>query len=349
MSVAGKGVCAMKSLIINPIHNFEMVEKEKPKASEGRVILKTKYVAICGSDNMLWNAYQGMSIGHEFSGYIEDPGDFPFKKGARVCAAEFNPCGQCKFCKNGQEHLCRQMMVDNPGVSMDGAFSEYFSVRGDFVCELPDDVPLELGAIAEPVAVSLHGVKYCNIQPGDAVLIWGNGPIGIYAAACAKLLGVGKVYMVGRNQGRVNFCRNYEFVDDCFSVKDENFNEQLRAVTPEEGFSHVIDCLGLDDYDALVELMASGATLVLLGMHAQRTSAATMPMFLKEISIRTGLYFTAADYREAFELICANKELFLKTITSRIPHDAKAVQDMFVKLFESGSNDECKVVIEYED
>ena len=101
--------------------------------------------------------------------------------------------------------------------------------------------------------------------------------------------------------------------------------------------------------DALVELMASGATLVLLGMHAQRTSAATMPMFLKEISIRTGLYFTAADYREAFELICANKELFLKTITSRIPHDAKAVQDMFVKLFESGSNDECKVVIEYED
>ena len=48
---------------------------------------------------------------------------------------------------------------------MDGAFSEYVSVRGDFVCELPDDVPLELGAITEPVAVSLHGVKYCNIQP----------------------------------------------------------------------------------------------------------------------------------------------------------------------------------------
>ena len=82
---------------------FEMVEKDMPKASEGRVILKTKYVAICGSDNMLWNAYQGMSIGHEFSGYVEDPGDFPFKKGARVCAAEFNPCGQCKFCKNGQD------------------------------------------------------------------------------------------------------------------------------------------------------------------------------------------------------------------------------------------------------
>lgn len=339
----------MKSLIINPVHNFEMVEREAPKASGNRVILKTKYAAICGSDNMLWNAYQGMSIGHEFSGYIEDPGSFPFKKGARVCAAEFNPCGQCKFCKNGQEHLCKQMMVDNPGVSMDGAFSEYLSVRGDFVYELPDDVPLELGAITEPVAVSLHGVKYCNIQPGDAVLIWGNGPIGIYAAACAKLLGAGKVYMVGRNKGRVNFCKKFDFVDDCLSVKDEDFNDQIKAVTPEDGFSHVIDCVGNESYDSLVELMSSGATLVMLGMHAPRFSVDTMSLYLKEISIRTGLYFTAADYGEAFHMICDNKELFLSTITSRIPHDAQAVQDMFIKLFESGSNDECKVVIEYED
>ena len=97
-----------------------------------------------------------------------------------------------------------------------------------------------------------------------------------------------------------------------------------------------------------IQMMNSGATLVMLGMHAQRMSAATMPMYMKEIAIRTGLYFTAADYREAFDMICKNKDLFLKTITSRIPHDAKAVQDMFVKLFESGSNDECKVVIEYE-
>ena len=339
----------MKSLIVTPPHNFEMVEKEIPKAADGRVVLKTKYVAICGSDNMLWKTAQGMSLGHEFSGYIEDPGTFPFKKGARVCAAEFNPCGKCKFCRNGQEQLCKQMMVDNPGVTMDGAFSEYVSVRGDFVCELPDDVPMELGAITEPVAVSLHGVKYCNIQPGDPVLIWGNGPIGIYAAACAKILGAGKVYMVGRNKGRVNFCKNYEFIDDCLSVKDEDFTDQLKAVTPEDGFAHVIDCLGLDDYDQLTEVMASGATLVLLGMHAPRISANSMSLYFKEISIRTGLYFSAADYKEAFKMICENKEMFMKTITSRIPHDAQAVQDMFVKLFESGSNDECKVVIEYED
>ena len=339
----------MKSLVVNPAQNFEMVEKEKPVASEKRVVIKTKYAAICGSDNMMWKGMPGMVLGHEFSGYIEDPGDFPFKKGARVCAAEFNPCGECEFCKAGKEHLCAQMMMDNPGVSMDGAFGEYVTARGDFVFEFPDDVPLELGSIVEPIAVSLHGVKYCNIKPGDAVLIWGNGPIGIYAAACAKILGAGKVYMVGRNLGRVNFCKKFEFVDDCLSVKNEDFADQLKAITPEGGFAHVIDCVGNDNYDMLINYMKSGGTLVMLGMHAQTMTLTVMPMYLKEISIRTGLYFTAADYAEAFKMVCENKELFLETITSRIPHDVEAVQNMFIKLFNSGSNDECKVVLEYED
>lgn len=339
----------MKSIAVGPVRNFEMVEREKPTVTDKRVILKTKYAAICGSDVMMWNAYPGMVMGHEFSGYIEDPGDFPFKKGARVCAAEFNPCGECEYCKTGREQLCKQMMADNPGVSMDGAYGEYLSCRGDFVYEIPDDVPMELGAITEPVAVSLHGVKYCDIKEGDDILIWGNGPIGIYAAACAKLLGCGHVYMVGRNKGRVDFCNNFEFVDKCFSVKDEDFNEQINAVKPVDGFEHVIDCLGVDDYDPIIELMKSGGTIVMLGMHAQKMSCTPMNLYLKELTIRTGLYFSVADFEQAFKMICENKDLFLKTITSRIPHDAEAVQNMFVKLFASGSNDECKVVIEYED
>lgn len=340
----------MKSLIVNPVNQFEMVDRSKPVASGKRVVIKTKYAAICGSDKMMWDgAGVGLVLGHEFSGYIEDPGDYPFKKGDRVCAAEFNPCGECDFCKSGREQLCKQMMVDNPGVSMDGAFGEYVSVRGDFVCPIPDDVPLELGAIAEPVAVSLHGVKYCNIKKGDSILIWGNGPIGIYAAACAKVLGAEKVYMVGRNPGRVTFCKKFDFVDDCLSVKDADFEEKLKACTPEDGFAGAVDCLGLSEYDQLVSLVRSGGSIVMLGMHAQTATFSPMPMYLKELSIHTGLYFTWEDYKEAVKMLCEHKDVFLPTITNKIPQDAKVVQDMFIKLFQSGNNDECKVLLEYED
>lgn len=339
----------MKSLIVEPAHNFKMVERPMPALHSGRVIVKTKYAAICGSDSMLWNTAPGLSPGHEFSGTIHDAGAFPLKPGARVCAAEFNPCGECEFCLAGREHLCRQMMLDNPGVTMDGAFSQYVSVRGDYVYELPDDVPLELGAIVEPVAVSLHGVKYLDIRKGDPVLIWGNGPIGIYAALCAKLLGAGRVVMVGRGQGRVEFCRGFDFVDESLSTREADFADKLAALTPESGFAHVADCVGVGDLDQIVERMRAGSTLVMLGMHAEKITVTAMNLFLKEIRLRTGLYFTARDYADAFCLVCEHKELFLKTITSRIPHDADAVQDMFVKLFESGANNECKVVIEYPD
>lgn len=338
----------MKSIMVQPVHEFTMVEKEMPKASKGRVVIRTKYAAICGSDVMQWRTMPGVVMGHEFSGYIEDPGDSGLAKGTRVCAAEFNPCGECEFCKEGKEHLCAQMMQDNPGVSIDGAYGEYFTCRADYVHVIPDDVPMELGALTEPVAVSLHGVKYLNLKQGDDVLIWGNGPIGIYAAACAKLLGAGRVIMIGRNMGRVEFCRKFDFIDECLSTKSENFAEELKEKAPKGGFAHVIDAVGLDSYDELIQNMKSGGTIVMMGMHSEKLTLTSMPMYLKEISIRTGLYFTEEDYTEAFHMICDHKEQFLTTITSHIPHDVKAVQDMFIKLFDSGKNDECKVVIEYE-
>lgn len=71
----------MKSLIVEPAHDFKMVEREKPVADGKRVVIRTRDAAICGSDDMLWKARPGLALGHEFSGYIEDPGVFPFKKG----------------------------------------------------------------------------------------------------------------------------------------------------------------------------------------------------------------------------------------------------------------------------
>lgn len=337
----------MRSVVIGPVRNFHMEEREKPEAGGKWVTVKVKYCAICGSDKMFWDAYEGFTPGHEFSGYIEDGGEYGFKKGTRVCAAEFNSCGECEFCREGKEQLCRQMMLDNPGVSAPGALGEYVRVRGDYVIEMPDDMPLELGAITEPVAVSLHGVEYLNIRKGETVLISGNGPIGIYAAACAKLLGAGKVIMTGRSLSRVEFCNRFDFVDVCLSVKDPEYQEKLKALTPEGGFRSIIDCVGVEDYDYLISLASSGATIVMLGMHAEKASFTPMNLFLKEAAIKTGLYFSWADYKKAFDLIKNNQKLFLSTITSKIPQDPAEIQKAYTKLFASGSNDECKILIEY--
>lgn len=342
----------MRTVVIDELRHFKDAEfTEMPQAGGKWVTIKTKYCAICGSDNMFWNGFGGMGFtpGHEFSGYIEDPGEYGFTKGQRVLAAEFNSCGECEFCKSGREQLCAQMMVDNPGVSAPGAYGPYVRVRGDYVIPMPDDMPMQLGAIVEPVAVSLHGVRYLGLKPGEDVLVSGNGPIGIYAAATAKLLGAGKVIMTGRSLSRTEFCNTFDFVDECISVKEPDYEEKLKALTPEGGFRHIIDCVGVDDYDGLIALASSGATIVMLGMHSPRASFSTQALYFKELSIKSGLYFSWADYKKAFEMVRDNQGMFLSTITSIIPDDAESIQAAFVKLFASGTNDECKIVIEHED
>ena len=155
--------------------------------------------------------------------------------------------------------------------------------------------------------------------------------------------------MTGRNKGRVDYCNSFDFVDKCISIKDEDYMAQLEAVKPALGFAHVVDCLGCDNYDYITSLMKSGGTIVALGMHAPQLSVSAMALYMKELSIRTGLYFSAEDYAEAAQLVCKYPDTFLPTISSKIPQDPEVVEKMFIKLFESGSNNECKVLLEYED
>ena len=341
----------MKTLVVDPPHNFIAVEKEKPTIKKDQVLLKIKYAGICGSDGMLWNApmVPKAVLGHEFCGWIEDPGSFNFKKGDRVCVPEMNPCGTCEFCKSGREQICPQMMQDCPGVTCDGAFAEYLAIRGDLVIKLPDDVSFELAALTEPIAVSLHGVKRSKITAGETFLVWGNGPIGAYAAFCAKKLGVSKVYMVGRGQKRVDLCNTFDFVDKCFSVKDADFNEKLAAVTPPGGFSYVVDALGnCDDFDTIVGKMKSNGNLVLLGLHTPNVVFSALSLLAKEINVYPGFFFTLKEFNEVVGMLAGSKDALMKTITSTVPLDAAKMQALFLKLFESGQNDDYKVLVDLE-
>ena len=101
----------------------------------------------------------------------------------------------------------------------------------------------------------------------------------------------------------------------------------------------------------LLNYGSMGVNIVVLGMHAAAVNATFNPMalFYKEGQIKTGLYFSWEDYKEAFNLIKDNQEMFKTTITSVIGDSAEEIQNAFVKLFASGTNNECKILIEHDD
>lgn len=326
---------------------FTAVEKPIPEAGDGFAVIKVAYGAICGSDRNVWLSGFPFSPGHEFSGWIADPGDSGLSVGDAVCAPEIVPCGECELCKSGRGNLCSKLCSASPGLSMDGAYTQYIRVRSQYLRKIPEGMSMELGSIVEPVAVSLHGVHRLAPAADEPMLVWGNGPIGVYAAACAKLAGVKKVYMVGRNQPRVDVCNSYDFVDKCFSVLDGKFDEKIAGVMPSGGFKYAIDALGAEEaFDQIASKLAPGARLGLLGLHSARVNFSAMAVLAKEIDLVPGWFFTLDEYDEALALVNANRGLFAKTITKKIPNDPDTVQAMFEKLFLSGKNDEMKVLIE---
>ena len=338
----------MKALVVTSSRQFGEAEHPTPVLRDGYALVKVAYGAICGSDRISWENPAPNCPGHEFSGIVEDPGTTGFKKGDRVCAPEINPCGECEFCKAGKHNLCPSMTTYSVGMDIDGAYSEYVPVRGERLHKLPDDYPLELGALAEPLAVSLHGVHRLGFEPGNKLLIWGNGPIGIFAALYAKKHGASEIYMVGRGQGRVDFCNRLGYVDACFSVNDSEFDAKLAAVSPENGFEYVIDALGSPDaFDQILTKTKPDGKVALLGLHSFSVNFSALLLLGKEINLIPSWFFTLEEYDEAVKFIGENREEVERLITSRIPHNKDAVQQMFEKLFVSGKNDECKVIIDY--
>ena len=168
-----------------------------PQVKPGHVKIAPKFCGICGSD---LHEYLGganlipteenphpitgetlpLTLGHEFSGLVEEVGEGVqnVKKGDRVCVQPIIYDGSCRACKRGLVNCCdKNGFVGLSGWG--GGLSEYMVVPESCVKSLPDNIPLEVGALIEPLAVGWHAVDISPYKEGDSVLVLGGGPIGL--------------------------------------------------------------------------------------------------------------------------------------------------------------------------
>jgi L-idonate 5-dehydrogenase len=173
-----------------------------PEAGPGEVLLRLGAGGICGSD--LHYYYEGRNgsfvvrepliPGHEASATVAavGPGVTRVKVGDRIAVSPSHACGRCDYCREGREHLCRNMRFMGSASlfpHVQGMFQEYF-VLGERQCyPVAGDVSLGELAFAEPLAVALHGVNRGPQLLGKSVLITGAGTIGCLTVIAARLAG----------------------------------------------------------------------------------------------------------------------------------------------------------------
>ncbi|MBN9058666.1 MAG: alcohol dehydrogenase catalytic domain-containing protein [Rhizobiales bacterium] len=166
-----------------------------PAPAPDEVVLRVAACGICGSDLHItedpvpFGIGAGFVLGHEFAGDVIAVGSevSDLRIGDRVAVVPMRGCGHCASCRRGDPARCAEMVL------IGGGYAEYATVAARQCRILPDDVPLEDGALAEPLSVALHCIVRSGMKPGDRVAIIGAGPIGLLVAFWARRMGASHV------------------------------------------------------------------------------------------------------------------------------------------------------------
>ena len=193
---------------------LDLVEVPIPSIQPHEVLLKVEATALCGSDVHFYNwdefaqkrIQPPVILGHEFCGEIVEVGSAvrEYKVGDYITADSHIVCGKCDICKMGLQHICQNLKIFGNDVA--GSFAQFLPVPQTSIWPLSREIPSEIGAIMEPLGGATQGVL---IEPvtGRSVVIFGDGPIALFAAGVASASGARKVYLIGKVASRLEIAR----------------------------------------------------------------------------------------------------------------------------------------------
>ncbi|MEU6206939.1 alcohol dehydrogenase catalytic domain-containing protein, partial [Micromonospora musae] len=239
-------------------------------------IVRISTTAICGSDMHLYHGYipamrKGDILGHEFMGEVVEVGPQVrnLRPGDRVVVPFPIACGHCISCQRGLYSVCEN---SNPnagiaekilGHSPAGIFG-YSHLLGGYAggqaeyarvpfadvgpLKLPDEVPDEQAVmLADVFPTGYMGAEMCDIKPGQLVAVWGAGPVGLLAAASARLLGAERVFVIDRYPYRLRLAREHAGAET-INYEESDVLDTLNELTAGRGPDACIDAVGLEGH-----------------------------------------------------------------------------------------------------
>jgi L-iditol 2-dehydrogenase len=203
---------SMKASVLNGIHDVVTERRPVPVPGPDEVLIRVQSVGTCGSDMHYYEhgrigdfvVRQPLVLGHEPSGVVVARGDAARRHeiGQRVALEPGVPCSVCEQCTAGRYNLCPRMrFFGTPPI--DGAFSEYVTLREDFAYPVPDALSDDAAGLLEPLSVGVWACRKARVGPGSRVLITGAGPIGLVATQTARAFGATEVVVTDVNSKRL--------------------------------------------------------------------------------------------------------------------------------------------------
>jgi 2-desacetyl-2-hydroxyethyl bacteriochlorophyllide A dehydrogenase len=196
----------MEAAVLKGPGALDVEQVDVPPMGDDDVLVAVDLCGVCGSDlHMVLEGWgrPGSWEGHEWVGQVTAVGGGVdrWQVGDLVVGGPTTRCGECAMCIAGRPSLCAGR--DTPGIGPEqGAFATYKVAPGSDLLALPDGLEPRAAALAEPLAVALHGIHQAQAEPGQRAMVFGAGPIGALTIAALRTVGIDDITCVEPHERR---------------------------------------------------------------------------------------------------------------------------------------------------
>jgi NADPH:quinone reductase-like Zn-dependent oxidoreductase len=257
--------------------------------------------------------------GSEVTGEIVAVGDTVrgLTVGQAVAVAPYLFCGQCEFCRSGEEAIC--LKGDIVGLGSQGGYAEYMLAPASSIVPLPEGVDAVSAAAVGLAAITAWHMltKKAPLQPGQDILIQAGGSgVGSAAIQIAKLAGARVITTVGNEEKRAKALELG--ADDVINYREHDFFQEVRRLTNKRGVDVVFEHIGPETWEKSVACLARGGRLVTCGATTGNESKVNIwNLFAKEQTLLGSYGGTRQDLADVLKLVARLK--FLPVVDSTYP------------------------------
>jgi len=294
---------------------FELRDVPAPRPGVAEVVVR---VRACGLNHLdLWLESAGLPVqvplprtpGGEVAGEISALGSAvnDWQLGDRVAIQSNLFCGECEFCRRGDESIC--IKGELLGVSRDGGFAEKVVVPAQALVKLPPTLDFKTSAaLTLAGSTAMHMItNRTQVKPGDWVLVMaGASGVGSAAIQIAKQLGA-RVVSTGSNEAKRSLAKQLG-ADFAVDSTDSNWPAEVRKLTSKRGVDLVVEHIGGDVFTKCFDCLARGGTIVTCGATAGREVKLNLwPLFVKQQRLIGSYGRTRADMQATLDWAAAGQ------------------------------------------
>jgi len=307
----------MKAGVLYGVGDLRIEDRPDPQFGADDLVVQVTYNGLCGTDATEYakgsimvplakphpgSGHVGPTIlGHEFIGTVVDAGpDARSRIGSRVACGAGVSCGSCPWCLSGRTNLCASYYT--LGLSTHGGLAEFVAAPSRICVDIPDAVADIDAALAQPLAVGIHGVRRANLRSGDSVVLLGVGAIGSFILAALSAHD-GPIVAMDIDEGRLAVARTLGATTTQIIPPDITPAE-IRELLP-DGAQTVFETSGVGGgAERAFALAARGGDVVLVGLNKTPQPLNLADIVLREVNVQTTVaHVCGTDIPEALALL----------------------------------------------